>query len=72
MGETDTTEPTGILSQNHTICGGVLRSVDAVCLGNRCRAIHSCGAAPRGRSTKTAGAYGNTNGLIYPVTALLL
>ena len=40
MGETDTTEPTGILSQNQTICGGVLRSVDAVCLGNRRHTIY--------------------------------
>ena len=70
MGETDTTEPAVMLSQNHTICGVVLRSVDAAYLGSFAVQF-TCVAAPRGRSTITAGSYGNTDGLIYPVTALL-
>ena len=63
MGETDTTEPTGILSKNHTI---------AVCappvwilfVWEIVAVQFTCAAAPHGRPTMTAAACGITDGLI--------
>ena len=63
MGETDTTEPNGILSQNHTICG-VCSPVWIPFVWKIVAVQFTCAAAPHGRPTMTATACGNTDGLI--------